>query len=346
MKWFVQKRNEVTKIQPFPLQKRININYYFPCKDTFSIQQILTVDNEETFASVVKTSLDLVKEIDSVDKFFSIEIQFQEQNISKDIFPMMLEGIDVLYEIVLKPTLRKYPCSCSKCKTLMGRIEELRVSIPTKQILFHWDGDIIEGKEYFANNIMFYGEKEGKIQDFYKNKQNLAYSLFDPKNSGEVFQVFEYFISMHISCYREQKNSLMPVFFIVFTDNTFSILPYVSELKSTTYRLVANIADQILEKPIKAVFHICENYIYDLDQKIWEIPYFSRIKQARREGLWAIMVTDALTIAKVSFDSVRIHDDTYVREIMKEITETKITNSIHHFLWPLEQAFRKRIQKI
>ena len=69
-KWFVEKRNETTKENPFPLVKQVEITAYFPDTGLRICNQKFTVDNNVDLSTLIDQLKQLFFKINPIEIFF------------------------------------------------------------------------------------------------------------------------------------------------------------------------------------------------------------------------------------------------------------------------------------
>lgn len=139
LRWFIDKRNETVKENPFKLEKEVEVYAYLPDFCGKIIDSRLSIDNDiplETLEQVIKTYL--TKYNKNSDIYFSIDILFKENGSEIDIYSRIKNGI-IIMDNFIKAVLTDYPCNCSKCTNIIEKIKELRTEIFLKDFTFSWD---------------------------------------------------------------------------------------------------------------------------------------------------------------------------------------------------------------
>lgn len=91
--WFVRKRNETTKEQPFQLIKQIEITLYYPDKGITFYSEKFSVDNDVEMSTLIEKFRRLFININPFEVFFSAELTFYEKGSQEDLFNKLIHGI-------------------------------------------------------------------------------------------------------------------------------------------------------------------------------------------------------------------------------------------------------------
>lgn len=139
LRWFIDKRNETVKENPFKLEKEILVYAYLPDYCGKIIDSRLNIDNDvplETIEQVIKEYL--IKYNKNSDIYFSIDILFKENGSEIDIYSRIKNGI-IIMDNFINEVITDYPYNCSKCKNIIEKIKELKTGIFLKDFTFSWD---------------------------------------------------------------------------------------------------------------------------------------------------------------------------------------------------------------
>lgn len=155
------------------------------------------------------------------------------------------------------------------------------------------------------------------------------------------------FSSHHVVIARMQRSQssdseLMPVFLIVYENNTYSIYgPIIGTNKSTFYRAISNICKIISNNQVKAVLMLSEAYFYknkDLT-KLQNMKYEDRIKEASGVNiLFSLISKQMKKICNIGIDYENLFDDKYIYNKIKDI---EMANPADHTAYPIFQALHK-----
>lgn len=157
-------------------------------------------------------------------------------------------------------------------------------------------------------------------------------------------QLFLKFISINIVSFQLQEHQIMPVFMVVYSDQTYRMIPFIATSKSTFYRKVLEILAMPDFGEADAVFYCGEYYWYDIDQlsEINEKPYSERTPMAKSEVLAFSMIIKNGNEMNINFDEHRIDDMEYVAERIRELDWTKELPAPFDWLNPIRQLLNPK----
>ena len=315
LRWFIYKRNETVKENPFKLEKEVEVYAYLPDFCGKIIDSRLSIDNDiplETLEQVIKTYL--TKYNKNSDIYFSIDILFKENGSEIDIYSRIKNGI-IIMDNFIKAVLTDYPCNCSKCTNIIEKIKELRTEIFLKDFTFSWDYTV-------ENNEVIWGQQ---IEIGFQDKNGHPILMSDVRIPIDAnlsitkdvvdddMQLFKFYASIHYTIFKAQNNNIMPTFIIIYDDNTVSYMPFVATIKTTFYKKSRQVEKMVRENSIRVIYFVGENYYYPIEQiKNFQKPYSKRIKHASTTLLSLNMVSKKYEhIMTISFDTKNIECEAY-----------------------------------
>ncbi len=337
MKWFVDKRNAITKEEPFKLEKDISIDIYLPFGQKINLERKITVDNDYNFETLFEElRKELLSYSEYMEAYFCIELIFRENGSEINIYEKVKKGIEIVNKFV-NNVIKDYPCNSDKCYRLIDKIIKSYRKVMCKDISFIWDGAIEDGRLVFGEIVEHYF-KIGQ-QDFVKiNDINVQIrgEIFGKEDECEI-SLFKKLTFLHLHIYKDQNNDIMPVFMFVYEDDTISFMPFIATIKATFYRMVSNAKRIIRDKPVRSVFFISEQYIYGEDKfSSIQKPYKERIKLADETILSCIMISKLYTsMLNIDFHVDKVDDMDYVYKQLNNITQ-----NTYQFLQPILEVLK------
>ncbi|SDH29260.1 hypothetical protein [Mucilaginibacter gossypii] len=303
-KWFIDKRNEVLKQQPFDLEKRIVINIYSG-QNAISLPELtFTIDNDVEYPTIIDSLRTLFMKISPLEVMFSAEFSFYESGQTEELYENFISGINhmKLFMAAMRKALNE---DCKLSDELEKKIEDMNFYRVPKNMLFIDDYIFYCKKNHFekASRVEMWagpGEARSPLENLNKTYPN-----------GDLFQKFEL---MHLVIFQMQK-SLLPTCLVVYSNDTFEMLTYGGSIRTTMYRKFNELAKQIAAEGIVKVLFVTEMYIYDI-KDFTTMDSRERIKHARNEILSFFMVEKDLTIRSSSYDTKRIDDFNYIASVM------------------------------
>lgn len=343
MKWFINKRNEITKQAPLNLEKNITIEIYLPKNRVILENKDLRIDSEKDF-NITKNLIKeiITKKLGMVDLFFSIRITFFENNEKQELMPKIISGIETMIKFMLEVYSIKED-NCNICNNLFSKILELYHNTILNENLFVHDY-YLENNEIKSTktNVQVYAIDNNILKDFRKIRNPLNTSFFG--NSNDTNEIFKKFIILHIGIFNKSQQKISPAFMLIYKDFTNQIFPIFATSKTTIYRNIYELADSINFKEVLAIFYCGEIYEYSIDDfnVINNLEYCERIKKAPKTSLSFTHINDFGQIKQYSFDINQISCENYiVNKLREENSFWDLDNNEIFFLNPIVNKFKE-----
>lgn len=324
-KWFLDKRNEVLKQQPFNLEKRIVISIY--SSETLLLPELVfTIDNDVGISTIVESLRARFMSFGQLEVMFSVEFLFNEYGHNEDLFDNLILGINQM-KLFLADMKKAINEDCKLCNELERKIIKMNFYQVPKDMLFVDDYVFYCKKEYFekASRVVLRsgsGEARVPIENLNKIYPN-----------GDLFSKFEL---MHVVIFQMGK-SLLPTCLILYNDDTFELVTFGFSIKTTVYRKFAEISKRIEVDKIVNVLFVTEMYIYDLHD-VNNLDSLERVKHAKSEILAFYMVNNQLAIKSRAYDTDQIDDFKYIASIMHSKINEK---ELPRYMNPVLQEFKR-----
>lgn len=324
-KWFIEKRNEVLKQQPFNLEKRIVISIY--TGETLSLPELVfTIDNDVKISSIVDSLRKTFISFGQLEVMFSVEFLFYEYGHSEDLYNNLILGINQM-KLLLEDMKKAINADCTLSNELERKIDRMNFYRVPKDLLFIDDYIFNCKKEYFekASRIaLLSGPGQIKVPIEHLNKMY---------PNGDLFSKFEL---MHVVIFQMGK-SLLPTCLILYSDDTFELVTFGFSIKTTVYRKFNEIARRIEADKIVNVLFVTEMYIYDLDE-IKNLDSRERVEHSKSEILAFYMIDNHLAIKSHSYDTKQIDDFKYIGSIMFSKLSEQV---LPRYMNPVMQEFTR-----
>lgn len=91
--WFVEKRNQITKQQPFQLVKELDVTLYHAMGHENVYTKSFTVENDLPWTSVIEELKNMFTQISSPEIFFSAKFAYHENGKDIDLWDKLMSGI-------------------------------------------------------------------------------------------------------------------------------------------------------------------------------------------------------------------------------------------------------------
>lgn len=325
-KWFVDKRNEVSKQQPFDLEKRIVITLYAH-QSTMSLPELIyTIDNDREISSIIDELRSTFMHLNQLEVMFSVEFFFYEHGHTDDLFDNFIFGINQMIRF-LKSMRKAIYQPCRLSDELENKIDQINFYRVPKDMLF------VDDYIYYTKTNSFEKASRTALIASQPESRTPVENLNNLVPEGDLFIKFEL---MHLAFFQMQK-TLMPTCFVVYNDNTFELLTFGFSIKTTIYRKLYEISKRLESDDIITVLLVTEMYMYDAT-KINNLDSRERTKYTKNEILAFYMVDNNLEIKIRVYDTERIDDWEYLASVM--VRESK-NESLPNFMNPIVREFER-----
>lgn len=333
--WLVGKRNEIIKERPFNLEKTIVLTIYLPNGAGVFFVDSFTVEDEQDYSSLTEMVKRVIVKIPAIEVFFSIEFVYKEIGSEINLFSTIDNGIDAI-RALLEDLDKAIDSDMSRAREMVvEKMKDLHFHTAPKDFWF-----VDDYVYYRKDNVFEKGERFELITPF---KTAISYTQFcdilGVENKGNMLEeTFEAFERMHTIAFANQKE-LAPTFLTLREDGILSMVMYHASIKTTTYRKIHEIAEEIKSgEPIVAVFHVCEMLMYN-DPEAYKQDYLHRSKGEHIELLsFEIVTRDGAENYCISSEAVLKGE----KECMfPTMTKVKTDDSIS-YMNPLVEAFQQK----
>ena len=330
--WLVDKRNQVTKENPFNLEKSFVLTLYLPNGAGVFPTDPYTIEDEEDYSSIIEMVKRVIEGIPSIEVFFSVEFVYREIGSERNLFGTIDHGIDAIMAM-LEELNQTIDGEVSKTReTVLEKINDLHFHRTPKDFWF------IDDYVFYRKDHVF--EKGTRCEMIMPYNPESSYkvlcNMVGIKNEGNyVEETFRAFELMHMASFSMQKN-FMTTIMSMKEDGAVALGSYDASIKTTTYRKINEIAREIRNgAPIVAVFHVCEMLLYN-DPEAYNQDYAYRSQGEHTDLLSFNMVTKE-GAANYCISSEALLDR---KENCLFPTLTKVDTAVSvSFLNPLVEAF-------
>lgn len=308
--WMTNIRNGIEKEQPFDLNKQVFVTTYLPTSALILKSDVFTVENDVEYGSLLKSLKDYLKAINPIEVHFSLEFKFKkaddDTDLSSDISSAILTMKSFLFDMY-----EKIGETTDLCEDLKINIEVLAAEILKDELIFIDDYVFYEEDDRFDRGQRF-------IPSFpeYKPVRECARSFGSRFPTDDPKEFMKLIAESHLKIFRMQKNNLMPTVFVVTKHNMCRVVSFDSSIRTTAYRVINNIAKQVVPEEIKYVVLVHEAYLYE-DFKNHNLPYDKRIEHSKGISVVVEQVGDGFTPRTMIFDVARLSDKKYVDDMLK-----------------------------
>lgn len=320
LKWLKEARNRTSKQRPFQLQKELRIDIYRPEGIYRLKDSCLIMDIESSMSNVIEYVKEMFfEELGLKEVHFSAKMLFREEDTEVEFYPVIREGL-LKMDAFITELGERFPCACPKCTMLKEMISKLFGLVQCKEISFTNDYSIEEGEEVNEGEQvgLYMSIGENKYMQISSMRLSLDNVLFSEVKSC-LKATFKKFAAMHVAVY-QMKHELMPVFMILYKDQTYRMIPFAFTAKASFYRKVVEIIELEDFSEVEAVFYCGEFYDYDQEQypELQDMTYQKRVSNARRELLVFLLIASEGEMF-LALDEERIEDMEYIAKAFKDV---------------------------
>lgn len=339
--WFVEKRNETTKQQPFQLVKQLDITVYYPFARQEIYIQSFTVENDVPLTSIIQELKSTFVKMSSTEVFFSAKFSFYEKGKEIDLWDKIISGIETM-NIFMDAMYSEIGEKCLLCEQLQNRICNLKVSLLPKDFWFINDYIYYPLKEEFerGDRIAMVLSIEGKKVSSHRSLAEFTRSNYF-NYDGTPFGTFVLMHAIIRSIHRDAD--IMPAIMVVYEDETYDLDAFHANIKTTIYRKINEVAQRILYEDIKEVFFMSLYTVLPIEK---DIPLTSkeRLNIATTDILTFTSVDCDLHEKEYSFDGNAFNSMEYLAYAMKNECKNKLEIGLLNMM-PIIKAFRKKKEK-
>lgn len=337
--WFVEKRNETTKQNPFRFQKRITISIYTPSEEIMIAEKTFTVENDIPLGSLHTEIKQFFNVFLDEEIFFSIVYYFLEDGNETDLFGRIIPGISAMKSF-LDALNHEIGDECVLCEQLRQKIDRMAfTNVPrdfllTDDYVYYKDNDEFERSERLAMMFSLDGKKMISRRPIVE-MTNAEFLNYDGTAFGRFSLMHAIIRSM------QPEADIMPAIMIIYGDDTYDMDVFHADLKTTVYRKLNEVAKIIECEDVKEV---CFMSLYAVVCLGEDTPIHSKERQqsATNDILVVSSLDYKLNEKEYVFDGDLMANPQYVAYIMKNELKNRLDASKLN-MFPIWQAFRKKM---
>ncbi len=258
LQWMITKRNSVIKEKSVELQKKIEVMYHssLDTEKKAVTMDISNWDNVSDFEAFIRENWDFKY----LENFISTKLVFLIDVEEIDLLKRIDDALESMINFLDDLSKRMGAENCVKCEMFHKKIvDNLR---KFKGVQFTNTKDYIYDME--KDVLIEFGRSQARIGTSAMSSTSLRIdmdSAFNNMNIKMGDDNFEKFVYMHYFLFFMNGNrEIMPTFFLKYQDNTISIDSFVAESKSTYYRKLFEIREQIVKGEIIEVMFVGEMF--------------------------------------------------------------------------------------
>lgn len=339
--WFVEKRNETIKQQPFQLIKHIEITVFSPGSGVKVLSEDFSIENDTPIKDIIDSMKEFFLKINPIEVFFSAKYSFYEKGNDTNIWNKINSGLTVMYAF-MEAMYQDIGAICDICNQLRMKIKEIVQILQVHDIrlvddyIYYPQKDEFERGDYIAAII---GDGNDKTISRMPLKNFMQTDLFN--YDGTPFVKFTLMHAVMISTQRD----LMPTFMIIYKDDTFDLISYNSSIKTTVYRKINEIAELIKTDIVKEVFYMTVYCLCEVSADIIYKTSKERQETAKHEFLVCMKADDSLNTMEYAFECDKAKDLRYIAYCLKNGGKDYLEIGKINFM-PIVNAFKEKSNDI
>lgn len=333
-RWFIEKRNETTKQQPFQLVKKIDISVYLPYQKLEICSYEFTVEDDVEMSTLFDELKQLFSKLHPIEVFFSAKFSFYESDTKIDIYEKISFGINQI-KLLLDELKIRINENCSLCNKLESAIKKFHFGVTLKDM-------------FLTNDYVYYPKT-----DLFERAERMALSTHGvnvsmprmPINNGRWHMFgskdtsfFDKFVVMHVLI---GTADLMPTIMIVYEDETYEMDTYHSTNKTTGYRKINEAAKKISSDNVKEVYVMHTYTSIESVDKIYQMTSKERLQRGTQDILVFMKVDSDLNKEEYFFEEKNIRCENYLVGKLREGSKKHLAYGKLN-MQPIIRAFKSK----
>lgn len=342
--WFVDKRNETIKQQPFRLIKRINLTVFLPYYGFSVLEKEFSVENDTKLDSLFPALELFFSDIKDEEIFFSVAFSFREDNSDIDLFDKLIAGNSAMMQFMMAME-QDIGQSCPLCDQLKEKINGMKVLLMPRDFLLVNDYVYYPSQKSFERAARFsmFPRIDGK-KAMVADREPLTwithskYFNFDGTPFGNFTAMHAIIRSVHHGA------DIMPAIMVVYSDETYDLDAFHADIKTTMYRKINEVAQLIRTHDVQEV---CITSLYSVLPMSEDAPHISkdRIAQSTSDILVCASIDNQLNEKEYVFDGKAMENPEYVGCTMRNVLQNKLDISRLN-MFPIWRAFKDKREQL
>lgn len=265
--------------------------------------------------------------------FFSAKFSFYEKDTQEDLYDKLMGGIKAMEKFMaaMKQDIGEM---CQLCDVLAKKMAQMRFPLLPRDMLFVID------YVYYPFTDEF--ERAGRMAMMPGLNGEMPRVPLSNLDNGMFAQIgnnyFEKFMVMNTII---KTVDLMPTIWIIYSDNTFTMDMFHSDIKTTTYRKMNELADNILELDIREIYCMMTYTLCDVNVVTPEMTSKERAAHGTEDYLTFIRVDEELNEEEYAFEGSKLADLDYVGSQLRNGKKNELDFGKLN-MTPVIEAFKKK----
>ena len=340
--WFVEKRNETTKEIPFQLVKEVLIAVYTPVMGFPIFSKQYSVESDTPISVLISEIKSQFGEINEKEVFFSAIFSFHEKGSNDELLNRLQSGISAMMSFMTAME-KDIGETCALCDELKSRIEHAKIVVAPIDFLQAID------YVYYPERDSFDRAERASMAFLPGSDKTISHMPLSELTNKSVFKAdgtaFASFTLMHafLRCINSETE-IFPAIMVVYGDGTYDLDAFLSTLKTTTYRKINEVANQILNDNVIEVCYMCMYSNIPFSQEAMKMTSGERLEMSASDIMVCASIDDRLNEKEYVFDGKSMAKPDYVACVIKN-GQSNSLNLSRNNLFPIWYAFKQKHEK-
>ena len=340
-KWFNDQRVEVIHNHPFYLKRILRVIIYDAGNAKVFKEYAHTIENDEPISDYLEELRNTFMAITSPEIYFSAQYLFTDIDDQKEsnIFDLIERGVAAMWRFLhaMKVDLSENSEIENK---LLKDIDDIVKEIPQRWIIDAMDYCYYRSDDRFERGQSF-------TMQMPSIRFPKSFLMEQAKQLNKTLDSFyDCFIYFHTYAYLFQNRNLLTTFFLEYEDGTYLTIAFTASLRTTMYRFINRVAEQVEKGDITSVYLATETVGYgdieiqNFDQFL-QLNYEEKKKYRTKDYLTFYMITIGGVTIPAIIDTDKLVDQLSISVAMGSM---KTEDQLHLYdvmMTPIVEAFKK-----
>ena len=233
--------------------------------------------------------------------------------------------------------------TCALCDELKSRIEHAKIVVAPIDFLQAID------YVYYPERDSFDRAERASMAFLPGSDKTISHMPLSELINKSVFKAdgtaFASFTLMHafLRCINSETE-IFPAIMVVYGDGTYDLDAFLSTLKTTTYRKINEVANQILSGNVIEVCYMCMYSNIPFSQEAMAMTSGERLEMSTSDIMVCASIDDRLNEKEYVFDGKSMTEPDYVACVIKN-GQSNSLNLSRNNLFPIWYAFKQKHEK-
>jgi len=297
--WLNAQRVKSVHTHPVEFTKKVDVSIYFPDRGINLLSESFSVEDDVPLSFLNATLKAVFARINPIEVFFSAKYSFQEKDTGEDVLQKALSGLASMQDFMDKMH-SAVGGNCHLCSQLRDKISHSSI--------LHTPMDFITVDDYVYYPAKDEFERGGRLAGMLGGGMVPLRSPLKSINripSIREDDFFQKFVVMHIIL---GTTDLMPTFMVVYKDETFQLITFHADIKTTFYRKINEVAATIMSDDVQEVYYMMTYVSCDYTEENIQRSSKERMSLGTEEFLCFMKVDAELNEEEYSFASAVINN--------------------------------------